>query len=95
MDAQPSTDGKFLISITGQLLVRPISLTTYLGCLISHGMQVDEEANPMPFTQFFQLAPDGGSYFVYVLPRQRYRIRIRSSTTSFCSLNDIFRLNLG
>ena len=29
--------------------------------------QVDEGENPLAFSQIFQLIPEGGSYYVYVL----------------------------
>lgn len=90
IDAQPSKfDGAIIVSVTGLLLVCWLVHTSTL----SYSKQVDEESNPLSFSQVFQLVPDGGSYYVYVSSSDYWHVPRRP--TRFASFNDIFRLNVG
>jgi hypothetical protein len=67
LDAQPSGEqGGILVLVTGALLVGANAPTVVDMNTSLTAPQVDEEQNPMNYTQSFQLLPDGaGSYFVY------------------------------
>ena len=52
--------------------------------------QVDDSPNPLQFSQVFQLIPDGGSYYVCVIPLDRPP---RTGLMRLVRYNDIFRLN--
>lgn len=53
--------------------------------------QVDDNTNPLHFSQVFQLIPEAGGYYVYVTSRD-----VQDVPLIFCSrFNDIFRLNYG
>lgn len=56
--------------------------------------QVDDSPNPLPFTQLFQLVPEGQTYYVYVCV-SAVEGSITHLLLSDPRLNDIFRLNLG
>ncbi|TFY61213.1 hypothetical protein EVG20_g7140 [Dentipellis fragilis] len=60
--------------------------------------QVDDSPNPLNFSQTFQLIPDSGSYYVYVLnlplfPMNAVRRYGVLTDGMGCRFNDIFRLN--
>jgi hypothetical protein len=65
IDAQPSNPAvaSIIVSVTGALLVR---LDCGLRCFVSQSSswQVDENTNPLQFSQTFHLIPDGQSYYV-------------------------------
>jgi len=71
IDAQPSKfSGAIIVSVTGLLLVCWL-IHTYTP---SYAKQVDDESNPLSFSQVFQLVPDGGSYYVYVSWSDYWRV---------------------
>jgi hypothetical protein len=70
IDAQPGPNGGIMILVCGQLLVREHN-DSLLARLMRESRfltltQVDEEQNPLPFTQAFQLCQDAaGGWFVF------------------------------
>ena len=51
---------------------------------------MDDSQNPLQFSQVFQLIPDAGSYYVYVLLESGFASPILTRLPRY---NDIFRLN--
>ena len=90
LDAQPSiSSGALIVSVTGLLLVCWLIHTS----TPAYAKQVDDEPNPLNFSQVFQLVNEGNTYYVYVSYFDYQRIP--RWPTRFASFNDIFRLNLG
>ena len=67
LDAQPSspTVSSILVNVTGMLIVSTLLSDIHAR---SDPIQVDDSQNPLQFSQVFQLVPEGGTYYVCVLP---------------------------
>lgn len=67
-EAQPVPNGGILIQVNGQLAVRltlPPTSSTAVLLLTSARVQVDDESNPLPYSQTFHLCQDeAGQWFV-------------------------------